>query len=60
MGAFNLFGSMGFAAGPFLSATIADVYGYRNSFLTGGIILLIMVFGTIPILRKIPYRGKIE
>lgn len=58
MGTFNLFGSIGFAIGPFVSALVADAYGYQNSFLIGGIILLMLVAATIPILIKMPYVGR--
>ena len=58
MGTFNLFGSMGFAVGPLISAVVADAYGYQNSFLIGGIILLMMVAATVPILRRIPSTAR--
>lgn len=54
MGGFNVFGSLGFAIGPLISAVVADALGYQSSFLAGGIILLAMVDVTIPILRRIP------
>lgn len=54
MGTFNLFGSMGFAVGPVISAVLAEMYGYQNSFIIGGILLLIMVICTLPGLRKMP------
>lgn len=59
MGGFNVFGSIGFAIGPLASAIISEVWGYGESFAFGGIIILLMIAITIPMMRGIHRNNRI-
>ncbi|MCX9082551.1 MAG: MFS transporter [Candidatus Methanoperedens sp.] len=57
MGGFNMFGSLGFAIGPFIGGLIADKYGFHVSFAGAGAAVLVIAIIFIPFLLKIkkPY-----
>lgn len=57
MGGFNMFGSLGFAIGPFIGGLIADKYGFHVSFAAAGAAVLVIAIIFIPFLLKIkkPY-----
>lgn len=53
MGGFNMFGSLGFAIGPFIGGLIADMYGFQVSFAVAGAAVLVIAIIFIPFLLKI-------
>ena len=53
MGGFNMFGSLGFALGPFIGGLIADKYGFHVSFAVAGAAVLVIAIIFIPFLLKI-------
>ncbi|KCZ71667.1 arabinose efflux permease family protein [Candidatus Methanoperedens nitroreducens] len=63
MGGFNLFGSLGFAAGPFIGGVVADRYGFQASFAVAGlaviIIALIFFSSLIEINKKVSFHDKL-
>ncbi|MFH0904435.1 MAG: MFS transporter [Methanobacteriota archaeon] len=52
MGGFNLFGSLGFAAGPFMGGLIADKYGFQASFAVAGLTVIIIALIFLPFLIR--------
>ena len=60
MGGFNMFGSLGFAIGPFIGGLIADKYGFHVSFAGAGAAVLVIAIIFIPFLLKIkkPYGAQ--
>jgi len=60
MGGFNVFGSMGFAIGPLSSAIASEFWGYGESFAFGGVIILLLVVITIPMLRSIHRTSSVH
>lgn len=54
MGGFNAMGSLGFAIGPFLAAVLADAFGYGMAFISGGLIIAVMVLvsGYMLVMRR--------
>jgi MFS family permease len=59
MGAFNSFGSIGFAIGPFIGGVISDTFGYAASFITAGLSEILCALLAIPIIvRSIGFRKK--
>ncbi len=53
MGGFNLFGSLGFAAGPFIGGLIADKYGFQASFAVAGVTVIVIALVFLPFLVEI-------
>lgn len=53
MGGFNLFGSLGFAVGPFIGGLIADKYGFQASFAVAGVTVVVIVLVFLPLLIRI-------
>lgn len=53
MGGFNMFGSLGFAIGPFIGGLIADMYGFHVSFAVAGSAVLVISLIFLPFLLKI-------
>jgi DHA1 family tetracycline resistance protein-like MFS transporter len=53
MGGFNLFGSLGFAIGPFMGGLIADKYGFHASFAVAGSTVIIIALIFLPFLIRI-------
>ncbi|NJD52181.1 MAG: MFS transporter [Candidatus Methanoperedens sp.] len=53
MGGFNMFGSLGFAIGPFIGGLIADMYGFHVSFAVAGAAVLVIAIIFIPFLLNI-------
>lgn len=53
MGGFNMFGSLGFAIGPFIGGLIADMYGFHVSFAAAGAAVLVITIIFVPFLLKI-------
>lgn len=53
MGGFNLFGSLGFASGPFIGGLIADWYSFQASFAFAGLTVLITALLFFPFLIKL-------
>jgi MFS family permease len=53
MGGFNLLGSLGFAVGPFIGGTIADLYGYETSFAFAGASEILIALLFLPLLLRI-------
>lgn len=53
MGGFNLFGSLGFAIGPFIGGAIADSYGYGATFAFAGASEIIIAIALLPFLLKL-------
>jgi MFS family permease len=51
MGGFNLFGSLGFAAGPFIGGLIADLYGFQASFTVAGLMVIVIALIFLPLIR---------
>jgi len=52
MGGFNAFGSLGFAAGPLLAATLSDSADYGAAFILGGLTVLSAILISIPLLLR--------
>jgi len=52
MGGFNLFGSLGFAVGPFLGGLIADKYGFHVSFAVAGLTVIVIALIFLPFLIR--------
>ncbi len=50
MGGFNLFGSLGFATGPFIGGLIADRYGFQASFAVAGLTVIVIAMVFLPFL----------
>ncbi|MCZ7362487.1 MAG: MFS transporter [Candidatus Methanoperedens sp.] len=50
MGGFNLFGSLGFAVGPFTGGLIADIYGFQASFAVAGLTVIAIALVFMPFL----------
>ncbi len=48
MGEFNLLGSLGFAAVPFIGSLIADLYGYQTSFAVAGATVIVIALIFLP------------
>lgn len=53
MGGFNLFGSLGFASGPFIGGLIADKYGFHASFAVAGLTVIVIALIFLPFLIRI-------
>jgi DHA1 family tetracycline resistance protein-like MFS transporter len=53
MGGFNLFGSLGFAVGPFIGGMIADTYGFQASFAVAGLTVIAIALVFLPFLLGI-------
>jgi MFS family permease len=53
MGGFNLFGSLGFAIGPFIGGAIADSYGYGATFAFAGASEVIIAIALLPFLLRL-------
>lgn len=53
MGGFNLFGSLGFAVGPFIGGLIADRYGFQSSFAVAGLTVIVIALISMPFLIRI-------
>lgn len=60
MGGFNLFGSLGFAAGPFIGGLIADKYSFQASFAVAGFTVIIIALIFLPFLIRIGRERKIK
>lgn len=58
MGGFNLFGSMGFAVGPFIGGLIADRYGFQASFAVAGLTVIVIAMVFLPFLVRIGRKNK--
>ncbi len=58
MGGFNLFGSLGFAAGPFIGGLIADRYGFQASFVVAGLTVIVIAMVFLPFLIRIGRKNK--
>ncbi|NJD78493.1 MAG: MFS transporter [Candidatus Methanoperedens sp.] len=50
IGGFNLFGSLGFAVGPFIGGLIADRYGFQASFAVAGLTVIAIALVFLPLL----------
>lgn len=57
MGGFNLFGSLGFAVGPFAGGLIADKYGFHVSFAAAGASVILIALLFMPFLLAIRKRN---
>jgi len=53
MGGFNLFGSLGFAVGPFVGGLIADSYGFHVSFAAAGLAVFLVALIFLPLLISV-------
>lgn len=53
MGGFNLFGSLGFAIGPFTGGLIADSYGFHVSFAAAGLAVFLVALIFLPVLISV-------
>ncbi|MCD4844320.1 MAG: MFS transporter [Methanosarcinales archaeon] len=53
MGGFNLFGSLGFAIGPFVGGLIADSYGFHVSFAVAGLAVFLVALVFLPLLISV-------
>ncbi len=53
MGGFNLFGSLGFAIGPFVGGLIADSYGFHVSFAAAGLAVFLVALIFLPLLISV-------
>ena len=53
MGGFNLFGSLGFAIGPFVGGLIADSYGFHVSFASAGLAVFLVALVFLPLLTSV-------
>ncbi len=53
MGGFNLFGSLGFAVGPFVGGMIADSYGYKATFAFAGATEILIAIVLLPLLLRL-------
>ena len=53
MGGFNLFGSLGFAVGPFIGGLIADNYSFQASFAVAGSTVIVIALVFLPSLISI-------
>jgi DHA1 family tetracycline resistance protein-like MFS transporter len=53
MGGFNLFGSLGFAVGPFIGGLIADLYGFHVSFAVAGFTVFLVALVFLPALVRV-------
>jgi len=51
MGGFNSFGSVGFALGPLVAASLSQTYDYPLAFTVGGIIIGFTVLASLPLFR---------
>ncbi len=52
MGIFNMMGSVGFAVGLFFSAYYADLTSYSQSFIVGGVsVIIVVMFTVVPLVR---------
>ena len=58
MGGFNLFGSLGFAAGPFMGGLIADKYSFQASFAVAGFTVIIIAIIFLPLLIRMRTSRK--
>lgn len=52
VGGFNLFGSLGFAVGPFVGGIIADNYGFHVSFGVAGLTVIVIALIFFPLLIR--------
>jgi MFS family permease len=52
MGGFNLFGSLGFAVGPFIGGLIADEYSFQASFAVAGSTVIAIALIFLPFLMR--------
>ena len=50
MGGFNMFGSLGFAVGPFVGGMIADKYSFQASFAVAGLTVIFIAIIFLPLL----------
>ena len=57
IGAFNVFGSLGFVAGFSAAGILSDIYGYCTSFVLGGFSEILVVLIAIPFLLKLRFNG---
>jgi len=55
IGGFNVFGSLGFVVGFSAAGILSDMYGYRTSFVFGGISEILVALIAIPILLKLGF-----
>jgi MFS family permease len=53
IGAFNVFGSLGFVAGFSVAGILSDVYSYDTCFIVGGFSEILMALLMIPFLLKL-------
>jgi MFS family permease len=53
MGGFNLFGSLGFAIGPFVGGLIADSHGFHVSFAVAGLAVFLVALIFLPLLISV-------
>jgi len=53
MGGFNAVGSLGFAVGPLLAASLSESVDYAAAFVAGGLLVLLAVAVSIIMLRKV-------
>jgi len=60
MGGFNLFGSLGFAVGPFMGGLIADKYSFQASFAVAGLTVIIIALIFLPFLIRIGRNKTIK
>ncbi len=60
MGGFNLFGSLGFAVGPFMGGLIADKYSFQASFAVAGSTVIIIALIFLPFLIRIGRNKTIK
>lgn len=60
MGGFNALGSLGFAIAPIMAAVLAEEFGYAESFLSGGGVIVLCVLCAVPFLRKTTVGPKGE
>lgn len=60
MGGFNLFGSLGFAVGPFIGGLIADKYSFQASFAVAGLTVIIIALIFLPFLIRIGRNKTIK
>jgi MFS family permease len=52
LGGFNVFGSLGFAVGPFVGGFLAETFGYTVAFAVGGLSEVVVALITLPFLLR--------